>query len=342
MSNPLPRLPPTTSTIAILGAGGYIGSSLCRFFHALPVHKVVAVSRREPNHHSYSDYVATDVFADDWSSRLAAQGSLIVINCAFDFANVGQDGFEQKYAIFDRNLGAICRQFKSRLINISTTSAFPGCPSEYGQEKLFVEELFRHHGGINIRPGLISSWQHPGSAFLNLMTIVRRSKFVPLISARGAGFPICDLEALIHGIYLLTTITLNKSHTLSFYYRKRLPLGEILRIIENRLGFSRIMVPVPWRLAYILLLVREGIFGAAKVRADSVLDYARPVRRTFGRGPFARMIGCFRTDLEVISGSADDGAGFYFLEPTANRAVCRATNVAADIVGALRRLSDLQ
>jgi nucleoside-diphosphate-sugar epimerase len=300
-------------TIVILGAGGYLGGALCRFFHALRSHRVIAVSRGEMQHRAFDMHVMADVFVDNWSSRIAAQGHVVLINCAFDFKAIGA-GNEGKFAAFGRNIEALARSYATRLINISTMSAYAGCRTDYGREKLWVEGLFAKLGGINIRPGLIASWRFPGAAFQNLISITTGSKIIPVLVARGSGFYFCDLEAVVLGVYLLTIVHLNKPHTLSFCYRERLSLRATLQVIERRHHLRRVKVPVPWRFVYLALLVKEALIGKSKVRADSVLDFAHPVATPIGRSMFARMVGRFRSDLEALPGTTPAAGNFYFLE----------------------------
>jgi hypothetical protein len=47
-------------------------------------------------------------------------------------------------------------------------------------------------------------------------------------------------------------------------------LRELLRRIEGRLSLSRLHVPLPWLIAYGLVLAKERLTGRSKVRADSV------------------------------------------------------------------------
>jgi nucleoside-diphosphate-sugar epimerase len=328
----------TIRTVVITGAGGYLGSALCRFFHTMPACRVVAVSRSEPGHRHYDSHVLADVFAQDWAAQVAS-GPVTLINCAFDFAAVGTAEPAQRYAVFARNLALLCQAPATRLINVSTMSAFPGCRTDYGREKLFIEELFRERGGTSVRPGLIVSWRRPGAAFLSLIETVRRAKLVPLLTARRSGFYIADLEAVILGIYLLTQLRLNKPHTLSFCYRERLGLRELLRRIEGRLSLSRLHVPLPWRIAYLLVLAKERLIGRSKVRADSVLDFAYPASSAFRREFFARLVAGFASELE----SAGDPrhARFYALERNDKRASCRSDARLSHIDSAIARLREL-
>jgi len=322
----------------VLGAGGYLGSALCRYFHHLSGYRVLAVFRREPSHLLFDQSLTADAFADDWAATIPSDMPVILINCAFDFAAVGEASHAAKYATFERNLAALCAKAPTRLINISSMSAHAGCRTDYGTEKMLVEALFARHGGISVRPGLIASWRWPGAAFLNLITITKASRIVPILWARGSGFHFCDLEAVVLGIHRVADMRLNKPHVASFCYHDRLRLGAIVTTIAHRNGLSRLKVPVPWWIAYLLLRVKEKLIGKSKVRADSIVDFAYSNPKAERRGFFARLVGSHRAALEAIS-QTDTDAGFYHLEPHRRAA---ATPLAADVAGRLRGLPDAE
>jgi nucleoside-diphosphate-sugar epimerase len=328
-------------TVVILGAGGYLGRALCEFFHALPSWRVVAVSRRAPGHQAFHRHVAADVFADDWWPRIAASGPTVLVHCAFDFKAVGSADLPAKNAAFARNIAAAAQSPLVRLIHVSTMSAYRGCRTDYGREKLWVEDLFARVGGTSVRPGLIASWRQPGAAFENLIKHAS-SKVVPLLSARGSAFYYCDLETVVLGIYLLARLRSNRPRVLSFCYRDRLTLRDSLRLIEQRRGARSIKVPIPWRAIYFALLVKERLIGKSKVRADSVLDFAHPNPAPLGRGLFARMVAHFRGNLAASANDAAAADDFLFLEGPARAAQSCSVEqkIEPGVLAALGRLSN--
>jgi nucleoside-diphosphate-sugar epimerase len=334
--------PQPARNVVILGAGGYLGRALCDFFHALPSCRVIAVSRRPPGHSAFHRHVAADVFADDWWLRIGATGPTVLIHCAFDFAAIEGGDVAGKYAAFARNIEAAARAPDVTLIHVSSMSAYRGCHTDYGREKLWVEDLFTRLGGTNVRPGLIASWRRPGAAFENLIRHATGSRIVPLLSARGSGFYYCDLETVVLGIYLLTRLRSRRPHTVSFCYRHRLTLRASLDLIDQRRGSNAIKVPVPWQVIYPVLLLKERLIGKSKVRADSVLDFAYPNPRPLARAVFARMVAHFRADLAAL-GATRRSDDFLFLEGsdrTAPRPCGIDRMMEPEVFGALGRLSN--
>jgi len=274
----------------VLGAGGYLGGEIVRFFYGRPGFRVVGVCRQATAQPACDEVVLRDAFVGDLRDLLTAKERIVLINAAFDFATVGRGAAEVKY----RSLESALREIVSRpgcvSINISSMSAFSGCRSEYGREKLFVESLFARYRGINVRPGLIVSWQRPGSAFLQLLDIIRQFPVVPVMSAVNAGFFVCDLDILLTGIERIIGMALHKSHTVSFCYATRIRLADLFRIIQVRLQKTRILIPIPWRLVYWLVVTKERVVGRAKIRADSIIDFAFPASVAPRRQLYAALV----------------------------------------------------
>jgi len=331
-------------TVVILGAGGYLGSALCRFFYGLPRYNVTALFHGAPDHRFFDRHLIADAFTGNWVEQVMSPAPFALINCAFDFAGVGEADPAAKYAAFDRSLAALRECGIGKLINISSMSAFFGCRTDYGREKLFVESLFAKYNGVNVRPGLIASWRRPGAAMLRLIDITRGASFVPILQARNSGFYLCDLEALVLGLFLLLDLRIGKPHTLSFCYRNRLPLDKIVQLIETRYAIARPTIPVPWPAAYLLLRVKEAFLGKSKIRADSILDFAYPATSASGRQAFAGVVARYRSELETIASVERAPPGFYFLEGQQRQGGSRSCwlkdNAGAAVLTALGRLAD--
>lgn len=308
------------STLLLLGAGGYVGREVASHFRRRPGWRVIGVFHRTPAHDWCDESAVRDVFAQEFADLIPLRGRVVLLNAAFDFRAVGGAAPEHRYRFLEAAVRTLADRPGCTCINISSISAFPGCRSDYGREKLLVEGLFNRHRGINVRPGLITSWERPGSAFLHLVRIVQGSLVVPYLTARNEGFFVCDLEALIAGIDALVGMKLNKPHTVSFCHASRIRLVDILRAIQRRLSLRRLFLPVPWRVAYWLVAVKERVCGTGKVRADSIRDFGFPVTSAPHRQLYARVVRRLKSaggGGRVSEGATED---FSFLE--AARPVC--------------------
>lgn len=304
--------------LIVLGAGGYLGGEIASRFYGRPGFHVIGVFRTPPRRPSCDEVVVRDAFAHDLRDLVAAHGRVVLINAAFDFGDLHRGFTAAHYASLETALHQIASRPGGTCINISSMSAFGGCRSDYGRAKLQVEALFARHRGINVRPGLVVSWQRPGSAFLRLLDIARSSPIVPVLTAGNDGFFICDLDLLIAGIETLIGMRVNKSHTLSFCYTRRIRLAALLRLIAARLRRRLILIPVPWRLAYWMILAKEQMTGKAKIRADSIIDFAFPAVVAPRRRFYARL-----ARRSSPPGSGDDGTDFSSLEAASRGRLAR-------------------
>lgn len=279
-----------TCTLIILGAGGYLGSEVAGYFHRRPGWHIVGVFHRPPLHESCDHAVVRDIFTQEMTDLIPTEGRTILINAAYAFQSVGQGAPESRYQRLEQFVQVIMQRPSALCINISSMSAFANCRSDYGREKLFVEQMFARHRGINVRPGLVVSWQRPGSAFLHLIRMVRRTLVVPYLIGSNDGLFVCDLDAFLEGVDRLVGMRLNKSHTISFCYPARVRLLDVMRAIRHRFSLHRLLVPVPWQLASAVLFLKERFLGKGKVRLDSIRDFAFPATVASHRTFFARIL----------------------------------------------------
>jgi len=284
-------------TVVILGAAGYLGGALCQFFRALPRHRVVAVSRGQLSHSFFDEHLTADVFADDWAGRVATETPVVLINCAFDFKGIESGSRAGKFEKFERN------RREPRAIALGeadqhlSMSAFPGCRTDYGWEKMLVETLFnRLAGSTSGRPDRVVA---PPRRRLpkpdrDCHRIEDRAypdgtrQWILFLRPRGRGA----------GIYVLMGMKLNKPHTLSFCYRERLELREILQSIERRRNVRSLKVPVPWKIAYRMLRVKETLIGRFEGARRQRARFCASNPRAAGRGFFAGRLRSLRRSGE--------------------------------------------
>ena len=84
----------------------------------------------------------------------------------------------------------------SRIIYISSISAFKGCKSVHGKIKLEIESLTKKYNGIIIRPGLIYSKKVEGAMFGSLINLTKKIPIIPLIDNGNQILYMCELETL--------------------------------------------------------------------------------------------------------------------------------------------------
>ena len=263
--------------IIILGGNGYIAKSICKYLNNLSDYHIFLVVRTKPSHHYYDQYIISDINSPSWIEDVININPDAIINCAFDFKKLSKNINhidEKKYFELSHNLKEIKRRCSPLLINISSTSAFINCKTIYGNEKLKIEEIFSLLNGVNIRPGLVVSFEDPGSAFKKLIDLIIKLRILPYMSRKNSGFYICNQKILLHSIYLILNYKINKAHTISLCFDKKMQMIDIIKIIKNKYNIKSVHIKFPWFVLYYLLLFKEFICGYSKVRSDSILDYA--------------------------------------------------------------------
>ena len=272
--------------IAILGSNGYIGSSLCQFLSLN--YKIIGISKSNSNKDYYDEFFLINIYIDDWYTLIINKKIDFIINCAFDFHDKNTD-FNLKYIKFFENLNLISKYSNCKFINISSTSSFEAAKSLYGKEKLYIEKLFTKFNSINVRVGLVCSYNSPGSAFKKLINS-NIFCFYPIIKCKDSSFFVCDIIDLMECISYLLLIKINKSHTISFCYRNKLSLSDIKKQIEIYKNKQLYSIYINWRVLYLVLFIKESLFGIGKIRSDSILDFNNQNKNIYKRYFFSKYI----------------------------------------------------
>jgi nucleoside-diphosphate-sugar epimerase len=196
-----------------------------------------------------------------------------LVHCAWDFS------LTRSRDIYAVNSGGSIKLFEqakregvSRLIFISTMSAFSGCRSHYGRSKLEVEQAVIELGGSVIRPGLIYG-DEPQGMVGSLLKAVDRSPVTPLI---GDGNYVLYL---VHEEDLAALVTLQVTGNMPFSRRPLIAaheegysFREILESFARLRGKQIRFLPIPWRLVWTSLAVGESLGLAMPFRSDSVVS----------------------------------------------------------------------
>lgn len=278
-------------SIAITGAGGFVGSRLARFF-TRQGHHVIPLGRSYSGDGDQRFFSLDAVPAPD-----LLLGVDIVVHCAYDFAdrrsaeaNVNVKG---SAALF-----RCAREAGSVPVHISSMSAFEGCKSRYGQTKLVVERLCTQHGGLNVRAGLVYD-PEPGGLMGSLARLAKLP-VVPLVAARALQYPVhtedlgrCIEQVVGQGPPFPDFVNACQETPMS--------LRELMAFLAPPGNWGHVFVPVPWQILWLSLRFVE-VFGI-RVRpgSDSLLGLVyfnkhvahrreqdgRPSFRSMMDGPFA-------------------------------------------------------
>lgn len=254
---------PERPVAVVTGANGFIGTNLVGRFSSAGW-DVRALVHREPATRlpgvSYQTWALTDPLGPD-----LLEGADCVIHGAF--VKYDDAAASELNISGSKRLVAECRAAGvGRTVFLSSMSARPGAPSQYGRDKFSLQREFGGPRELVVRPGLVLG---DGGLFHSLRRFIARGRLVPLV---GGGrqliqtVHINDLaEAIQAGVRLdlSGTVTVAERHPILF---KEL-LAETARLLRIRVVF----VPVPYQ-AVDVAMRAAGLLGVRlPVSPDSLL-----------------------------------------------------------------------
>jgi nucleoside-diphosphate-sugar epimerase len=256
-----------TIRCAVTGSGGYLGNRLASHLERIGV-DVVRLSSRGSG--PIPRFSLADGMPDGSFRQLGVDA---LVHCAWDFS------LTKPAAIHDVNAGGSIKLFEqavregvSRLVFISSMSAFGGCRSQYGKSKLTVEKAVLGLSGTVIRPGLIYG-EEPRGMVGSLLKIVDRSPVTPLIGNGNYVLYLVheeDLATLVARHATSDTPTSGQpiiaAHEMGYKFR------EILTHFAELKGKRIHFMPVPWRLVWSTLALGESLSVPMPFRSDSLIS----------------------------------------------------------------------
>lgn len=254
-------------SIAVTGAGGYLGSRLVAFFRESGF-RVVELRRDAadaggPDGRPYALERGPD--PDD----LAGVGWLV--HCAWDFrAHTPEETRAVNVAGATRLLDVASRARVSRAVVVSSMSAFPGCRSLYGRAKLEIESEALRRGALVVRPGLVFG-RGVGGMLGRLHAMVSRLPVVPLV---GGGRPLqymAHADDVGRAIAALAEGGAPKG-PVPLAHESPVTIAGIVDVLARAAGRRPARLPVPWRLAWAGLRGLEALGLRSRLSSDSVVS----------------------------------------------------------------------
>jgi len=246
-------------TYGVTGANGFVGSRIAR---ELGQHGVV---RDLTRHSQYRFALGEPIDAS------ILKGVDVLVHCAWDFSpkswpDIKRVNVDSSLALFD----AACDAGVTRVIFISSMSAFAGTKSKYGRAKLAVEKhAAKHHPEVVIvRPGLVYD-RDAGGIVGAMRGVMGRLPLVPLIGG-SQKFYTCHADDLAKAVLEMSTGPVPDHPVIAAEPAAR-SFKEILTTMASVSGRKPRFVPIPHQLAYGGLRVLEALHVPVKLRSDSIV-----------------------------------------------------------------------
>lgn len=198
------------------------------------------------------------------------QGFDCVIHCAYDLTLKRPDEIATVNIRGTRQLIAAAQHTGTRVVLISSMSAYEGTGQIYGRAKLQSERDTLDAGGEVVRLGLV--W---GGAQAGMFGTLRRLARLPLVPDFGR----CSYQYLVHiDDVSAAVVRLIESEAfgepVGLAHERRVPFRDLIRSLRD--GEGPRFLRAPWRPTYAALRFAEVAKLPLPVRADSLLGLIAP------------------------------------------------------------------
>jgi nucleoside-diphosphate-sugar epimerase len=259
---------PRDRAVAITGANGYVGSTLCAAF-AASGYRVIALQRSAPAARGTWDYLPYSL--EDGPATRLPDDVAVVVHCAYDLRARDRAEIERI------NLGGTDNLIRAvgdvPIVFISSMSAYSGTQQIYGRTKLACEDLVSAHGGTSLRLGLVHGGD--GGGMIGALRKVAALPLVPMLRPDSYQYAV-HAEDMAHCV--LATVDQPPPHrVLGVACSRRVPFSEIIHSLRAATTSNSLRsVPVPSGLLYRGLRAAEAAGLRIGFRADSLLGLMHP------------------------------------------------------------------
>lgn len=196
-----------------------------------------------------------------------------LVHCAYDFEpRTREDVWAVNVAGSRRLLEAAANAGVSRILVISSMSAYPGTGQIYGQAKLAIEAATIAAGGIAIRPGLV--WGDDARGMVGTLRKLTKLPILPDFGPRARQFPVHEDDLASVVVEILASPGW-RPEVFGVAQPRALDFRSVLLALAAKDGRKHRFLRVPWQAPYAMLAVAEKL-GVSPVRADSILGLVRP------------------------------------------------------------------
>ncbi|MCX6625276.1 MAG: NAD(P)-dependent oxidoreductase [Acidobacteria bacterium] len=259
--------------IFITGVRGFLGSSLAAEFRSRGWE--VAGSARSPG-----DASTVRLALGDEPVAGTFAGVDVLLHAAYDpraGSDVNRRGTERIFA-------AAAKAGVARQIFLSSYSARPGSPSNYGQMKYLLEQFFLEQGQTIVRPGMVTG----GGMFERLTRGMLRLPVVPLAGGGRDLVPILDIGDFTRSLALIAEGAEGREFNL--FAPELLTSRRVAELVLEAAGHRALLVPVPGSLliavatlgAWLRLLPPGAAGGVRAARLNRVAAYESHLPRLIG------------------------------------------------------------
>jgi nucleoside-diphosphate-sugar epimerase len=211
----------------------------------------------------------------------ALQAADVLVHSAYNLSVTSADDIWRVNVAGTRRLLEAAKEAgTSRVIVLSSMSAYAGTSQLYGRAKLDIEAATLEFGGCNIRPGLVYGKEAGGMA--GSLRKLSALPVVPVI-AGGAGVYTVEEDDLMEAVVAMVSAENLEPETISVAHPVKVTLAELISSFAVQDNRRPRFIPVPWRVVYGLLRSGELMHLRLPFRADSLLGLVHAAPELLGQ-----------------------------------------------------------
>ena len=248
-------------TIAITGASGFVGSALAARFTAKGW-TTIGLARHPAGTFEYRRYDLRDPICPPDLLR----GADVLVHAAYVKRVAGVDALAVNLAGARNLMAAATVAGVSHRVFLSSLSARPEAVSDYGRQKLAIEELFLAEGGAAIRAGLVLG---SGGVFGPLRDHILARLPIPLFGGGHQPVQTVHIDDLLAALEVVVAGRLQGRFVVA--EPKPLSYRQFCQALADAAGIPARFVSVPFWFARLGVQIGELLRLSLPVTRDNLL-----------------------------------------------------------------------
>ncbi len=264
-------------SVGVTGANGYLGSRLVPFLISMG-YRVVAFGRGPCTSASSSAFIDLGATPSHNAYEMLS-GVDTLIHCAYDYrpleySEMRRVNVEGTVKLFEeaKNLGV------TRLVYVSSVSAFKDAFSSYGRIKLETERQIAPLGAIVLRPGMLFG-KNAGGIVGALSRVASKFPVVPLIGSGNQVFYPCHVNDLCEALAaILGMEDVPKDIPIVTASEIAITFRDMIELFAKSNGKKPLLIPIPYTIIFIVLKIIERLRIRLPFRSDGLVYIKQPAR----------------------------------------------------------------
>ncbi len=246
------------------GSTGYIGKNLCSFLRKHNIFVTELKRERTVNsiHYKLGDCLDSELL----------EGYDILIHAAYDFSLAEQSQINEinvggSHLLFNAAIEAGVKH----IILISSLASFNNAESYYGRAKFNTEKLLARKNDLIIRPGLVFG-KHNTGTYNMIANWIINSPIIPLLYAPNSELYACHIDDFCSLLLELiqSPSMINDSDIIYAAHPDGTNLRTLINLMQKRLRVKKIILPIHWKLPWLILRLVEILGFTPPIRSDSI------------------------------------------------------------------------